>query len=91
MPTPRYRHHFLLLEPARATSSPSSTARSRSRRLRAHHDGPSLCGVLAHAAGLLDVPSPCAPRELIADFAWDRVPTVDRLARLDPGAGLVIG
>jgi glutamyl/glutaminyl-tRNA synthetase len=78
--TPRYRHHFLLLEPGAGKlaklhgSIPFSQLRSR-------HDGASLCGILAHAAGLAPSPSPCAPRELIASFDWRRVPAADRVAR----------
>jgi len=103
-PTPRYRHHFLLLEPPRdgaaAASPPAEPASPPTKlaklhgsipfsQLRARHDGPALCGILAHAAGLLDAPRPCRPDELVATFAWSRVPTTDRVARWT-GAGLVI-
>jgi hypothetical protein len=105
MPTPRYRHHFLLLEPPRGGPSPQGDAdpgfaadQHRSIRLgarklaklhgslpfsqlRARHDGPALCGILAHAAGLAPTVAPCRPGELIESFDWRRVPAVDRVAR----------
>lgn len=36
-----------------------------------------LIGRLAHAAGLLDRPEPCSPKELIGRFHWDRLPRED--------------
>jgi glutamyl/glutaminyl-tRNA synthetase len=90
MPTPRYRHHFLLLEQngdklAKLHGSiPLSVLRPR-------YSGPELCGLLAHAAGLLAAPRPCTPPELVAEFAWSRVHATDRVARWDgAAAGLVI-
>jgi hypothetical protein len=136
MPTPRYRHHFLLLEPPQGEPSPQGDSdpcfaadrnrsirlgppqgepspqgdsdpcfaadRNRSIRLgpdagklaklhgsipcsllRTRHDGPALCGILAHAAGLAPTWAPCRPAELVAGFDWRRVPTVDRIARWD--------
>jgi len=77
LPTPRYRHHFLLLEHTGDKlaklhgSIPWSV-------VRAHYTGDELCGVLAHAAGLLDAPRPCTPSELVHTFTWTRVPTTDR-------------
>lgn len=88
LPTPRYRHHFLLLEQSGDKlaklhgSIPFST-------LRARYAGPELCGVLAHAAGLLPAPRPCTPPELVAGFSWSRVRTSDLVARWDDG--LLIG
>ncbi len=54
VPTPTYRHHFLLLEPrgdklAKLHGSISAAA------LRARHDARALCGLLAAAAGLRDI------------------------------------
>jgi len=85
--TPRYRHHFLLLEPAgdklaKLHGSIPFTV------LAARYRGDELCGVLAAAAGLGDG-GPCTPRDLVASFAWSRVPTADRVARWD--GGLVVG
>lgn len=82
--TPRYRHHFLLLEPSGDKLAKLHGSIPFSQ-VRARYDGPSLCGVLAHAAGLLDAPTRCAPRELVASFDWSRVPREDRVARWDDG------
>jgi glutamyl/glutaminyl-tRNA synthetase len=77
--TPRYRHHFLLMEPGAGKlaklhgSIPFSTLRGR-------HDGPALCGLLAHAANLTETAAPCTPDALIASFDWRRVPVDDRVA-----------
>ncbi len=82
-PRPRYRHHFLLLEP----SGDKLAKLHRSMpftQLRARYDGPALCGVLAHAANLAPG-TPTTPRELVATFDWSRVPREDRLARWDDG------
>jgi glutamyl-Q tRNA(Asp) synthetase len=89
LPTPRYRHHFLLLEPskdklAKLHGSIPFTA------LQARHGAEELCGILAHAAGLLEAPRPIHPRELVAGFTWARVPALDRVARFDPARGLVV-
>lgn len=80
LPTPTYRHHLLLLEPrgggklAKLHGSVGMTA------LRARYPADELCGIIAFAAGLLDRPAPCRPRDLVAGFTWDRVPTRDRIA-----------
>jgi glutamyl/glutaminyl-tRNA synthetase len=88
LPTPRYRHHFLLLE-----SSHEKLAKLHGSipfsELRARHDAEQLVGILAHAAGLLDEVRPVKPRDLVADFTWSRVATLDRLATFDPDRGLV--
>jgi len=112
LPTPRYRHHLLLLEPPRRrpaapgtsdlavapdqdraadVAGPGAAGRKLAKlhgsipfsRLRARYDGPALCGVLAHAAGLVTAPVPCRPSELVASFDWQRVATLDRVARWD--------
>jgi glutamyl/glutaminyl-tRNA synthetase len=85
LPTPRYRHHFLLLEAQRGDKLAKLHGSIPYSTLRAHYDAPALCGVLAHAAGLLDAPRPCAPRDLIASFSWTRVPRQDRVAQLVDG------
>jgi len=89
--TPRYRHHFLLLEPGLAAGKLAKLHGSIPfSQLRARYDAPALCGVLAHAAGLQARPGPCWPEELVAGFTWQRVPSADRVARWD-GQDLVIG
>src|SRR6185503_9829129 len=75
--TPRYRHHFLLLEPGAGKLAKLHGSIPFSQ-LRAGHDGPALCGILAHAAGLIAAPEPCRPDDLVAGFDWRRVPTRDR-------------
>jgi glutamyl-Q tRNA(Asp) synthetase len=88
-PTPRYRHHFLLLEQLRGDKLAKLHGSIPFSELRARHDGPGLCGILAHAAGLSAAPSPCTPGELVAGFDWRRVPAADRVARWTE-RGLVI-
>ncbi|HEX7837109.1 MAG TPA: glutamate--tRNA ligase family protein [Kofleriaceae bacterium] len=80
MPTPRYRHHFLLLEPGRGKLAKLHGSIPFSQ-LQARHAGPALCGILAHAAGVAATTAPCAPAGLVAAFDWQRVPRADRVAR----------
>jgi glutamyl-Q tRNA(Asp) synthetase len=82
MATPRYRHHFLLLEPGAGKLAKLHGSIPFSQ-LRARYDGAQLCGVLAHGAELADAPTPCTPRDLVAAFDWRRVPRGDRVARWD--------
>ena len=89
LPTPRYRHHFLLLEQTGTDKLAKLHGSVPFSQLHAHHDGPSLCGLLAHAANLVDAPRPVTPHELVGSFSWSRVPTQDRVARLT-STGLVI-
>lgn len=89
LPMPHYRHHFLLLEHQRGDKLAKLHGSIPYSTLRAQHDGPMLCGLLAHAAGQLPAPRSCTPRELVAHFDWSRVPREDRVARLD-ASGLVI-
>ncbi len=90
VPTPRYRHHFLLLEPA-GDKLAKLHGSIPFTQLRAHHTGPELCGILAHAANLIDAPRPCAPAALVAAFDWTRVPTIDLVARWNPGLEIAGG
>ena len=85
---PRYRHHLLLLaeEGGKLAKLHGSIPASR---LRAHHDGPGLCGVLAHACGLRATPAPITPRALVDAFDWSRVAVEDRHATWT-AAGLVV-
>jgi glutamyl-Q tRNA(Asp) synthetase len=82
LPTPRYRHHFLLLEPGAGKLAKLHGSIPFSD-LRARYSGAALCGLLAHAAGLQSTTAPCAPGDLVAVFDWQRVPTLDRIARWD--------
>jgi glutamyl/glutaminyl-tRNA synthetase len=87
--TPRYRHHFLLLEPGGAGKLAKLHGSIPYSQLRARYAGGELCGVLAHAAGLVATPAPIAPAELVASFDWRRVASADRVARWTAG-GLAI-
>jgi len=84
-PLPRYRHHFLLLEPREDGGEDRKLAKLHGsigyHALRARYRGDELCGILAHACGLLGAPSPCRPSELVGGFDWSRVPIHDRVAR----------
>ncbi len=77
LPTPRYRHHFLLLESSGAKLAKLHGSLPFSQ-LRGRLDGPTLCGILAHEAGVIDVRRPITPTELLAAFDWARVTTTDR-------------
>ncbi len=76
--TPSYRHHLLLLEP-QGDKLAKFHGSVGVDTLRQHYTSAALCGLLAHAAGLIDEPAPCAPRALLADFDWSRVGAVDRV------------
>jgi glutamyl/glutaminyl-tRNA synthetase len=90
VPTPRYRHHFLLLEPGGGDKLAKLHGSIPFTQLRARYRGDELCGVLAHAAGLTADARAVSPRALVHEFAWSRVPTADRLARWDGERGLLI-
>ncbi len=78
LPDPVYRHHLLLLEPA---AGPGATAGKLAKchgsvaaeALRQTLSATEVCGFLAWCAGLRPDPAPVAPRDLLPDFAWDRV------------------
>jgi glutamyl-Q tRNA(Asp) synthetase len=86
LPTPVYRHHFLLLE-ARGGDGDRKLAKLHGSvgyaALRTRHSGDELCGLLAHAAGLQGSDAPCRPADLVASFDWRRVSTRDKLATWD--------
>lgn len=74
--TPRYRHHFLLLEP-RGDKLAKMHGSVAAGELRAHYSAGELCGLLAQVAGLRDRDEPCLPEELVGDFSWSRVRSDD--------------
>ena len=90
LPTPRYRHHFLLLERAKGEKLAKLHGSIPFGELRTRHTAPELVGLLAYAAGLLDEPRACTPGELVESFAWARVPREDRVATFDRERGLVV-
>jgi glutamyl-tRNA synthetase/glutamyl-Q tRNA(Asp) synthetase len=82
LPTPAYRHHFLLLEPAASGGNVKLAKLHGSipfAPLRARYTPAELCRVLAAAANLAGD----TPRELVVQFDWARVPRDDRVARWD--------
>ena len=81
-PTPAYRHHLLLLE-SRGKKLAKLHGSVSSADLRPRYDAASLCGLLAHAAGLVDTPSATTPSVLLPDFDWRRVGAVDRVLDWD--------
>lgn len=80
LPTPTYRHHFLLLEKTGGKLAKLHGAVGW-RELARVYEAEALCGLLAKIAGLRDDASPTTPRALLADFDWTRVRTDDRVAR----------
>ena len=78
--TPRYRHHFLLLEPAgeKLAKLHGSIPFSWLREL---YDPRALCSALARAANLGEG----TPHELFETFDWARVPREDVVVRWDDG------
>jgi glutamyl-Q tRNA(Asp) synthetase len=85
LPTPRYRHHFLLLAPDRQHKLAKLHGSLPLSQVRAHYLPLELTGILAHAANLIDGPVACTPADLVARFDWARVPTGDRVVRWDDG------
>jgi glutamyl-Q tRNA(Asp) synthetase len=90
-PTPRYRHHFLLLEQGGQGKLAKLHGSIPFSQLRAAHTAEELVGILAHAAGLAATARPTSAPELVAGFAWDRVTTSDRMAQLAGSSDLRTG
>ena len=78
LPTPVYRHHFLLLESSDGGRKLSKLHGSVgwSELARAYRPG-ELCALLARLAGLAPEPTSLEPAALIARFDWARVRTRD--------------
>ena len=89
LPTPRYRHHFLLLEPG-ASKLAKLHGSIPFSQLSQRYSGEALCGLLAHAAGIAEARDVRA-RDLVSDFAWSNVRTSDVVATFEPDRGLAIG
>jgi glutamyl/glutaminyl-tRNA synthetase len=70
--TPSYQHHLLLLEERGGKLAKLHGAVGASE-LKQRYDASTLCGLLAHAAGLSDVDEPTTPQDLLTSFCWDRV------------------
>lgn len=87
IPTPVYRHHFLLLEDSGEKLAKLHGSIPLSQ-VSARYSGPELCGWLAYAAQLQPEPTACSPAELVASFDWAKLPTADRVVRFDADRGL---
>jgi len=85
LPTPCYRHHLLLLEETGGKLAKLHGAVGW-RELRAHVSAERVCGLLAHAAGLLEAPEDTTPAALLAGFDWARVEPRDQVMRWSSGA-----
>ena len=80
LPTPRYRHHFLLLEERGAKLAKlHGSVGWLAVRERCAPD--AFCGVLARLAGLRPDAAPVRPAALVAAFDWARVERRDRVVR----------
>lgn len=104
LPQPTYRHHLLLVEPARGGAGDAGAAGADGSlqklaklhgsipftEVRARHDGRELCGILAHGIGLVDEPRPVAPAELVARFDWRKIRARDLLAMWSAERGLLL-
>ena len=76
VPTPRYRHHFLLLETDRTGKLSKLHGSLPYSELRTRLAPEAIIGQLAYVANLVATPAPVRASELVLD--WDRVPTEDR-------------
>lgn len=85
LPVPVYRHHLLFLEPQGGKLAKLHGAVGVDA-LKASYTAAELCGLLAHAAGLLPAPVPCRPADLLTSFSWERVCTTDRVMAWRNGA-----
>ena len=89
-PSPVYRHHLLLLEETGGKLAKLHGAVGW-RELRTHASAERVCGLLAHAAGLLDVPEDTTPAALLEGFDWARVEPRDQVMRWTDGALALVG
>lgn len=90
---PRYRHHFLLLEP-RTDDDGSAIKLAKLHgaipfaQLQQRYDATTLLGQLAFAANLRPSPAPVQANDLLENFAWASVQNQDVIARWQPDQGL---
>jgi glutamyl-Q tRNA(Asp) synthetase len=103
VPTPTYRHHLLLVEPAtEGTTRAEDDAGGAFTKLAKLHGsipfsevrtrttGAQLCGVLAHSVGLQGSPTAITPAELVESFSWSRVRRTDLIATWSAEHGLTV-
>jgi len=89
LPTPVYRHHFLLLEESGGKLAKLHGAVGW-RALASVYTSEALCGRLAALVGLRPDSDPTTPQALLSDFGWRRVREDDVVVRWNGGA-LVAG
>jgi glutamyl-tRNA synthetase/glutamyl-Q tRNA(Asp) synthetase len=89
-PTPRYRHHCLLLESVGAKLSKLHGAVDM-RELRGQYEADELCGLLASFVGLVPPGRRCRPGDLAESFRWDRVGEEDVPLTWSASEGLCLG
>ena len=89
VPTPRYRHHFLLLESRGGQKLAKLHGSIPFSTLRAYHDARSLVGILAHAAGITPSDTPVTAADLVSGFSWSRVTVEDRVVTMSE-RGLIL-
>lgn len=82
LPLPQYRHHLLLLENQGQKFAKFHGAVAVPE-LRAHYSAQQLCGLLAAWLGLHPPATPLRPQDLLADFTWSKVQSVDTVALWD--------
>ena len=80
LPTPAYRHHFLLLEEHGGKLAKLHGAVGW-RELRGAASAGETCALLARIAGLYAGDAPIAPAALRDGFAWERVERRDQVLR----------
>jgi glutamyl-tRNA synthetase/glutamyl-Q tRNA(Asp) synthetase len=80
LPTPTYRHHFLLLEEHGGKLAKLHGAVGW-RELRGAASAGETCGLLARLAGLHPGGEPTTPAALLEVFDWERVEPVDQVLR----------
>lgn len=88
LPTPVYRHHFLLLAPSESGTSVKLAKLHGSipfSQLRSRYRGSELRSLLAFAAGIVPEPAPCSLGELMRAFRWSAVRSSDRVVTWDGG------
>ncbi len=76
LPTPRYRHHLLLLETDRSGKLSKLHGSLPYSEIRTRLSPEAILGQLAYVANLVPTPAPVRAAELVLD--WARVPTADR-------------
>jgi len=81
---PKYRHHFLLLEP-RGEKFAKFHGAVGSDVLKKYYSADELRGILANIAGLHPDQSPVTMERLLQNFSWEKVETRDRVLSWEKG------